>query len=167
MPTPLRSIALIVLTIVVAAACAQRPASQAPAPAEPSTPLPDAGVYALIPRPSTVTPHAGRFDITPQTVIWTDAGSAGVGHQLARYLEPATGFRFAARTGGSPPARAMVLRLDPSLARLGSEGYTLDIRTDGVTARAAEPAGLFYAVQTIRQLLPPEIFREAPVRDIA
>ena len=124
-------------------------------------------MYAVIPRPSTVTPHVGHFDITPQTVIWTDAGGAAVGHQLARYIEPATGFRFAVRTGGSPPARAIVLRLDPSLARLGSEGYTLDIRADGVTARAAEPAGLFYAVQTIRQLLPSEIFREAAVRGTA
>jgi hexosaminidase len=37
------------------------------------------------------------------------------------------------------------------------------VRPDRVVARAAEPEGLFYAIQTIRQLLPPEIFRRSQV----
>jgi hexosaminidase len=57
----------------------------------------------------------------------------------------------------------VVLRRDASLARLGAEGYALDVRPDGVTARAPAEAGLFYAVQTVRQLLPPDVFRGAPV----
>ena len=118
---------------------------------------------AVIPRPAVVTARTGHFVIGPRTVIWTDAGSAAVGRQLAQYLGPATGFALAVRTGGAPPGGAIVLRRDPTLRRLGAEGYTLEVRSNGVTVRAAEPAGLFYAVQTIRQLLPPQIFREAPV----
>ena len=124
----------------------------------------DAAV-AVVPRPAHVTALPGRFALTARTVIWTDPASAEVGRQLARYLEPATGFTLAVRAGApgaAAPAGAVVLRRDASLARLGAEGYALEVRPDRVTARSAGDAGLFYAVQTIRQLLPPDVFRAAP-----
>lgn len=40
---------------------------------------------------------------------------------------------------------------------LGEEGYILDVRNNGVTLKAATDAGLFYAVQTLRQFFPAEI----------
>lgn len=133
---------------------------------QPAAPL-DAAAISIIPRPVSVKPRAGRFRLTGQTVIWTDRASASIARQLARWLEPATGFALRVQTGGAMPAGAIVLRRDRTLSKLGPEGYTLDIRPARVIARAPEPAGVFYAVQTIRQLLPPEIFREAPVGDIA
>jgi hexosaminidase len=117
---------------------------------------------AVIPQPVKVTERSGRFTITPTTVVWSDAASASIARQFARYVEPATGFTLRVRTGGEPPAGSIAFRLDRALARLGPEGYTLDVRPGGIVARAPEPAGLFYAVQTMRQLLPPEIFRDAP-----
>jgi hypothetical protein len=38
-------------------------------------------------------------------------------------------------------------------AELGDEGYVLDVNADGVVAVANAPAGVFYAVQTLRQLV--------------
>lgn len=122
-----------------------------------------AKTIAIIPRPVKSTPGSGAFAVTPETVIWTDAASAAIGHQLARYLEPATGFVLRVRTGGTAPARSIALHRDRSLTRLGVEGYLLDVQPSGVVARAPEPAGVFYAVQTMRQLLPADIFRDAPV----
>ncbi len=116
----------------------------------------------IIPQPVKVIPGSGRFPLTPKTVIWTDQASSSIGHQLARYLEPATGFTLRVQSTGNAPAGAIELRRDPTLKKLGTEGYTLDVRTGRVVARAPELAGLFYAVQTVRQLLPPEILREAP-----
>ena len=116
----------------------------------------------IVPQPVKLTPHDGRFAITERTVISTDAASAAAGHQLARYLEPATGITFRVVSSGTVPTRSISLRRDRSLTRLGEEGYLLDVRPGGVTVRARGAAGLFYAVQTIRQLLPPAIFREAP-----
>nr|MDQ6926144.1 beta-N-acetylhexosaminidase [Candidatus Eremiobacteraeota bacterium] len=124
------------------------------------------GGLAIIPRPARLVPGRGRFEITPHTVIWTDAAGAEVGRGFARVLEPATGITLPVRMGGTPPTGAIVLRRDPSLARLGREGYALDVRPSGVVARAPEPAGLFYAVQSMRQLLPPAIEREATVPGI-
>lgn len=122
---------------------------------------------AIIPQPVQVTPGAGSFRLTARTVIATDEASASIGRQLARYLEPATGFTLRVLTTSAPPAAAIQLRRDPTLKQLGAEGYALDISPSRVVARAPELAGLFYAVQTMRQLLPPEIFREAPVEKVA
>jgi hexosaminidase len=122
---------------------------------------------AIIPQPVKVTERAGHFTITPRTVVSTDAASAAVAEQLVRYLEPATGFTLRVRRGSAPASGTIVFHRDRSLARLGAEGYLLDVRPSRIVVRAPEPAGLFYAVQTIRQMLPPQVFREAPVTGVA
>ena len=117
---------------------------------------------SIIPAPREITARVGHFTLTDRTIIWADASSAVLGRQLARYLEPATGFTLRVQTEGRPPAGSIALQRDRSLTRLGAEGYVLDVRPNAVVARAPEPAGLFYAIQTIRQLLPADIFRDAP-----
>ena len=127
---------------------------------------PEATAQQIVPQPVKVATRPGRFVLTKRTIISTDAVSAVTGRQLASYLEPATGITFQVRSAGPAPAHSISLRRDRTLARLGDEGYILDVRPTGITARAFGAAGLFYAVQTIRQLLPPQIFREAPVQGV-
>ena len=67
---------------------------------------------------------------------------------------------------GVPPA-GIVFRTDPSLERLGSEGYALDVEEGRVGVRAFKPAGLLYACQTLLQLLPPQIFSPSKVEGTA
>lgn len=121
-----------------------------------------ASSIAVIPQPVKVTERSGRFTLTARTAIWTDAAAAAIGRQFAAYVEPATGFTLRLERGGSASASGIQFRIDRSLARLGPEGYVLDVRPGRIVARASAPAGLFYAVQTLRQLLPPQIFRDAP-----
>ena len=121
---------------------------------------------ALIPAPVRMVAKPGGFVVTRQTTIWTDRATAPMGHQLARYLEPAMGVTLRVITGGNVPGGAIALRRDPALKRLGPEGYVLDVSAKAVVARAPDTAGLFYALQTLRQLLPPQIFRAAPVEGI-
>src|SRR5690242_2383664 len=121
---------------------------------------------AVIPQPVKVTERTGRFTITARTAAWADAASEPIAQQFVRYLEPATGFTLRVRTGGTPPAGSVAFIRDRALAKLGDEGYTLDVKPGRVVARAPGLAGLFYAVQTMRQLLPPEVFRDAPSGDV-
>jgi hexosaminidase len=118
--------------------------------------------FAIVPRPVHVTPRGGgSFTLTASTVITTDAASRALGGQLADYLFPATGFRLVVAAVGA--GRTISIRLDSTLAALGDEGYRLDVSSTRVTIRARRPAGAFYGIQTLRQLLPPAIFRQAKV----
>ncbi len=58
--------------------------------------------------------------------------------------------------GSNAPIKLQLLQpgADRS-SQLGSEGYYLRIAPEGILIEAVQPAGLFYAVQTLRQLLPP------------
>ena len=121
---------------------------------------------ALVPRPVSLTLGEGSFTLEPTTVIWADSASAELAARLGDYLEPATGYRFRVEVGGATPLAGIRLRRDPGLERLGDEGYTLQATPDGVEIRSAGAAGIFYGMQTLRQLLPPEILREAPVEQV-
>jgi len=123
----------------------------------------DSTAIAIVPQPVSIVPRAGRFTLSNRTIISTDQASAAVGRQLAEYLEPPTGLALRTQTGGgAAPAGSIALRRDATLKRLGAEGYLLDVRPGRVLIRAPEPAGLFYGVQTLRQLFPHDIFRDAP-----
>jgi hexosaminidase len=90
------------------------------------------------------------FTIASGTGIRALAGTAGVAEHLAAVLRAATG--YAVPVGET--AGAITLSLDGADPGLGDEGYELDIAADLVSVRANAPAGLFAAVQTLRQFLP-------------
>jgi hexosaminidase len=130
-----------------------------PAPARPP--------HAVIPVPVAVDLDATRrFTITDSTavIIASDANEdvERVGRQLATLLGPG-----APRTARRLPARldaprgAIRLQLDPDDNDRGTEGYKLEVREDGIRIIAREVAGLFYGVQTLRQLMPPAIEHRA------
>src|SRR5438132_5619898 len=118
-------------------------------------------VPAIVPRPAHVAVKPGAFALTAGTVIVTDRALRGLGELLGDYLFPATGLRLAVRSAAPARTSVISLRLDSSLARLGDEGYRLDASTSHVAIRAYRAAGAFYGLQTLRQLFPPAIFRQA------
>jgi hexosaminidase len=163
-PATILVIALVVIAAAVALTATWRVAALANATRRSGATQQAQSVIAVIPQPTRLTVDTGEFVVAANTVIWTDDASAPLGRHLAAYLAPATGFTLEVRSGGDAPARSIELRRAASLAPgLGREGYRLSVRPDRVVAQAAEPVGLFYAIQTIRQLLPPEIFRSSQV----
>jgi hexosaminidase len=131
----------------------------------PARPTPqDAPSISIVPRPVKLVPGRGGFTLTRTTMIVTDTDVRTLGRQLASMLNPATGFDLPVHAGAAPKGPHIALRQQKSLmATLGAEGYRLDATRTSVTIRAAAAAGIFYGIQTLRQLLPPAIFREAAV----
>lgn len=105
----------------------------------------------MIPQPSSVMEWPGEFVFTARTRIVAPPSLSGLALELRGYLKSATHaplqFARAARNGD------VTLSLDPKLKRLGPEGYSLQIDATGVRIGAFAPAGIFYALQTLRQLL--------------
>ena len=118
-------------------------------------------IPAIVPRPAHVAVKSGAFALTAGTVIVTDRALRGLGELLGDYLFPATGLRLAVRSAAPAGTPVISIRLDSSLARLGDEGYRLDASPSQVAIRAYRAAGAFYGLQTLRQLFPPAIFRQA------
>ena len=76
--------------------------------------------------------------------------------QLKAIVSPATGIDLKL-VAASSCAPGIALELDTALAHLGPEGYQLDVSADGIRICAQERAGIFYGIQTLRQLLPSDI----------
>jgi hexosaminidase len=121
---------------------------------------------SVIPKPVQMTRTAATFTLTPGTAIVTDRSTYDIGIQLADWLQPATGYRLAVVGATGAGGQVISLRLDPTLARLGDEGYRLTVTHSRINIRAYRPAGAFYAVETLRQLLPPQVFRQALVDSV-
>ncbi len=120
---------------------------------------PDGG---LVPLPYSTVAGSGRFTIGPSTQIQFTGGNAEVAWIAAHLAElvPVDGATPRATRimpAGTRAAGAITLALDPALTSLGTEGYRLSITPAGMAASAPGPAGLFYAVQTVRQMLPADV----------
>jgi len=99
----------------------------------------------------------GSYTLDVDTVLTTSAAGEAVADLLAEALRPATGLPLVVVVADTPADDGISLVLDPA-ADLAAEGYTLEVTEVGATLTAADTAGLFYAAQTFRQLLPAASF---------
>jgi len=116
---------------------------------------------ALIPAPQKMEAQAGQFTLTPDTRIYVDFASRDTGKFLAQQLRGATGYKLPVSTeflSGAPKPGGILLTTKSAATNLGPEGYELTATTNAIVIRAPAQAGLFYGGQTLRQLLPPDIF---------
>ncbi|MBN1579959.1 MAG: beta-N-acetylhexosaminidase [Anaerolineae bacterium] len=123
----------------------------------------------VIPKPNRVVPSDGTFSLQDTTSIYVSSDAAGVGNALHELVQAATGYSLPVQecTTGNIESDAILLTTSGADASLGDEGYELIVTPKSVVVRAPKPAGLFYGVQTLRQLLPPEIESDKPVSGVA
>src|SRR5437867_12857343 len=118
---------------------------------------------ALIPFPEKLTTRSGSFALGATTSIASGDELRPQAELLRDQLRPASGLPLP--ISSSAKGSRITLALDASLASLGDEGYRLTASAEEVAIRAPKSAGVLRGSQTLRQLLPPEIFRRAAGAD--
>lgn len=121
----------------------------------------------IIPRPSEMTIGQGNFSIDPSTVIVAAGAACEEAATLADSLQPALGYRLNVVQTPESGKRRIRLTLEKQPSELGHEGYRLEVTPNAVEIRAAEPAGLFYGGQTLRQLLPAVVYKSGLQKGVA
>ena len=114
---------------------------------------------SIIPKPMEISSLNGAFSLSGTTRIVFDKVAEAVAVYLKDLLSPAMDLKIETieSSGEDAGADTIILTTSGSDKSLGSEGYELEITPAAITIRAPETIGLFYGVQTLRQLLPPDI----------
>ena len=111
----------------------------------------------LIPYPETVVKGKGEFTVQPQTVLVVSESSGAFFSAISPLNEKfakAAGFQLKV-VKQAPKSNFIAFAYDPALSKPGA--YSINVLSDKVLVTAKDPSGLFYAVQSLLQLLPPAI----------
>lgn len=122
---------------------------------------------SVIPRPVSAEMSGNSFTLTPDTrIIVGDTKLHGAADFLAETLITATGYDISVSGSGETAEAGSISLALAEDAELGPEGYVLSVEEDGVKITANSPVGIYWGVQTFRQLLPERIEANEAVTDV-
>lgn len=113
----------------------------------------------LIPYPANLTRNEGTFNLKQLTAITTPAGDEAVARyaqEFATQLEKTSGIKLPVNP--TTAATSLVMTKDATLAH---EAYKLTVNEAGINIAAADSTGFFYAIQTLKQLMPHAIYNRS------
>ena len=144
---------LVAISLVLVLGCSKKPVDRP---------------IGIIPQPAFLQQEEGVFTLEKTTPVYVDAGDSSLLRTIGflnERLEKAAGFSL--KVIQDDPLRhgqeKGIFLLD---AELSKEAYNLEITPGRVLIEYGDGAGAFYAVQTILQLLPTEIFAENRQRGV-
>lgn len=110
---------------------------------------------SLIPQPQKMTLGKSSFQFNKGTKLVTEnVDQKLIAAQFAELLGKPTGWNLDIVVGGDEGSNQVYFITEPMME---PEAYSLEVSQKRIEIKAAKPAGFFYALQTLRQLLPPEI----------
>src|ERR1035437_9756834 len=109
----------------------------------------------LIPKVQKMKLGESSFEFDKSTrFIVENTEQASIAGQLANLFEKSAGWKPEILIEGSKGSNQVYFKTDLTF---GDEAYSLEVQKDRIEIKASKPAGFFYAMQTLRQLLPAEI----------
>lgn len=117
---------------------------------------------ALVPLPVSLQRQPGTFTLDAQTKILADpqdAGARGAAALFAGAARASTGLALpVVDAAGDAPPDSVLFSTQGADAKLGAEGYTLEVSDAGARVRSIGAPGLLHGAETLLQLFPPEIY---------
>ena len=107
---------------------------------------------SIIPQPSHMQLNEGGFVLGQECTLKFEAHDkelSRMAQYFNEYLQTYYGFHINLNNGSSPIQLQIVKN-----ETLGNEGYRLDVSNNRITISANNYAGVFYGIQTLKQLLP-------------
>jgi hexosaminidase len=118
--------------------------------------------YQVVPHPARLTPQPGAFVLAEDVTIATSDPDDAQLQSLAEYatgmLKHHLGLRVepSRRSAKDGQQNTITLILSDQPAATSPEAYRLQVTGAGVAISSGDYAGIFYGIQTLRQLLPSE-----------
>lgn len=120
---------------------------------------------SIVPYPNSMEVGKGNFDLKNQPMVCDSRADEKTQRAVAEFAD-----RLATISGGTNPltvadqvpASGIRFVVDEALP---AEGYTMDVTKDGLEVRASHFSGFFYALQSLKQLLPVAIYGTEPLPD--
>ena len=120
-------------------------------------------LISIVPRPTQIVPGSGNFTFSAKTAFAVEnQEQAVIARNFIDLFTRAAGITPALNVGGKEGQIRFVT--DSSFK---PEAYLLEITPQQILIKASDTKGFFYALQSIRQLLPAAIESEQPVQNIA
>ena len=117
------------------------------------------GKISIIPYPAELTAGDGSLAVSSlKAITYPSEEAAKYVNEFAGMLAKTSGTTLTVKESGAEASAGEIwLAVDETLP---AEGYTLNVTANGITIKAATKAGFFYAIQTLKQLLPRDLFGE-------
>lgn len=112
---------------------------------------------SIIPKPASLKALPGTFSLSGNTKIYAEPGNISykqVADMLATEIKEKTGKNIPVIAGNAAGSNSIVITSKNTADSLGTEGYHLAVKNNGIILKAQNANGVFYGIQTILQLLP-------------
>ena len=128
----------------------------------------DPADISIVPKPLEMKIKAGQFTVNEKTFLLVSGNDIDA-EQLARFfisqLELAGGptLKVSVISPENKNAESILLSICRNKSSIPAEGYELKVSPKQIRIHASDGAGLFYGIQTLLQLFPPEICKVSPM----
>lgn len=116
----------------------------------------------FIPMPQKVVKKEGTFTINSETKI-VNTEYAFLATYLNEHIQNAAGIKLT-ESSQVPPSNYIILHSNETLPE---EGYTIDIDSKSIYIQGKNRKGIFYALQTLFQMMPSEVYSKSGVKSTA
>jgi len=111
-------------------------------------------VISILPEPLKIEQKSGYFQVNSSTVIFSDQETKNVADDFGKALSLSVKITGLTQS----ETNCIQFKINAGLNTLGREGYRLQVKENKVSIESSAIEGIFYGMQTLRQMFPVEIY---------